>query len=49
MNENNENDELFEYTFNIYQECAKLLISNEEEGRDKLIEILEKKITIRVN
>ncbi|WP_438435631.1 DEAD/DEAH box helicase [Klebsiella pneumoniae] len=37
------NDALFEYTFNEYQKCARLLISDENQGRDELIKILEKK------
>ncbi|EJV5982385.1 helicase, partial [Escherichia coli] len=36
-------DALFEYTFNEYQKCARLLISDENQGRDELIKILEKK------
>ncbi|WJM85464.1 DEAD/DEAH box helicase [Dickeya chrysanthemi] len=45
MNENirNGSDDLFEYTFREYQKCARLLISDENQGRDELIRILEKK------
>lgn len=45
MNDDNRNgiDELFEYTFSEYQKCARLLISDENQGRDELIKILEKK------
>ncbi|AVF37211.1 DEAD/DEAH box helicase [Rahnella sikkimica] len=43
LDESQEVDKLFEQTFEEYRKCAHLLNSNEEIGRDRVIQLLENK------